>query len=594
MLLSLLLSNAFAQSAPQQPQLNAQNYTPPVDSEMTMWANDASLKPDGYFGARLWGQYVSRPLVYQWEDETREADVLVKSLLQLNAVGSISFKRIRLGLDVPLYLTASGSQVNTGTGLGDLGVDLKGTLLDTDDNPLGLALGARFNLPTATVDAPLGSPGLGGELQVMADKRLGDLLLVANLGTRFGPEIVLENVTLNDQFLWRAGAGYAVTDAFGLSLDLAGQSNYSAPLSNPASSPIEAMLGGWGRVGKMVLRTGLSTGLTAGVGAPTFRGVLGLAYEPEADKDTDADGIIDRLDRCPNDPEDRDNWQDDDGCPDPSTKVLFRIVDEDGYAVEGTTSTLSGPGIEPLAKDGSFETALHPGGYKLNVTANGYSEVSMDVNVPQTSTHEVVITLKAIPGTLVIKTNGPDGKAIASQWSLGGPYNDAPRGLTETEVKPGKYFLRVQSEGYQIERIPFEIAPGERKEIQLTLTPSKIVVTKEKIELREEVYFDTGKATIKPESFNMLNEVAGILKDNPDITLVSVEGHTDSRGSDLANQKLSEARAASVRQYLIDKGVEANRLTSVGYGESKPLVKGNNEAAWSKNRRVDILIKERK
>ncbi len=594
MLIFLLTQTALAQTAPVQPQLNAQNYTPPIDSEMTMWANDASSKPDGYFGARLWGQYVNRPLVYQWEDETLDPDVLVGSLLQVNAIGSISFYRIRLGLDVPLYLTATGSQVNTGTGLGDLGIDLKGSILDTDDNPVGLALGGRLNLPTATVDAPLGADGLGGELQVMADKRLGDLLLVANLGTRFGPEVVLENVTLNDQFIWRAAAGYAVTDDFGLSLDLAGQSNYSAPLSNPAASPIEGMLGGWGRLGNVVLRTGVGTGLTSGVGSPTFRGILSFAYEPAADKDSDVDGIVDRLDGCPFDAEDMDSWMDEDGCPDPSTKVLFRIVDDDGYAVEGVTSTVAGPGIEAFAKDGAFESALHPGVYQLNVAANGYDELAMEVRVPETSSHEVVVTLKAVPGVLVIKTNDPSGQAIASQWTLGGPFNDSPRGLSETQVKPGKYMLRVQAENYQIERVAVELAPGERKEIQLTMTPSKIVVTKEKIELREEVFFDTGKATIKSESFGMLNEVAGILKDNPDITLLSVEGHTDSRGSDAANLKLSDARAASVRQYLIDKGVEANRLVSVGFGESKPLVKGNNEAAWAKNRRVDIVIKERK
>lgn len=594
MLILLLTQTALAQTAPTQPPLNAQNYTPPIDSEMTMWANDASSKPDGYFGARLWAQYVNKPLVYQWEDETLDADVLVKDLLQLNAVGSVSFYNIRLGLDLPLYLLATGSQVTTGTGLGDIGVDLKGSILDTDDDVLGLALGARLNLPTATVDAPLGADGLGADLQVMADKRLGDLLLVANLGTRFGPEVVLENVTLNDQFLWRAGAGYAVTDEFGLSLDLAGQSNYSAPLDNPAGSPIEGMIGGWGRMGNFVLRTGLGTGLTAGVGSPIFRGVLGFAYEPPADKDSDLDGLVDREDGCPFDAEDKDNWKDEDGCPDPSTKVLFRIVDEDGYAVEGVTSTLEGPGIEPFAKDGAFESSLHAGTYSLNVAANGYDAQSMQVTVPETNSHEVIVTLKAIPGVLIIKTNDPSGKAIASQWTLGGPFTDSPTGVSETQTKPGKYMLRVQSEGYQIERVAVELAPGERKEIQLTLSPSKIVVTKEKIELREEVFFDTGKATIKSDSFGMLNEVAGILKDNPDITLLSVEGHTDSRGSEAANLKLSDARAASVRQYLIDKGVEANRLVSVGFGESKPVVKGNNEAAWAKNRRVDIVIKERK
>jgi len=593
MLILLLSQVALAQSAPTQPAFNAQNYRPPIDSEMTLWADDASLKDNGTFGARLWASYTRNPLVYQFSDSSQGSEVLVGNLLQADAIGSATWYHLRLGVDVPIYLLATGTQVNTGTGLGDLSVDLKATLMDTDDAPLGLAVSGRALLPTATVDAPLGASKVGGELAVIADKRVGDLLLVANLGTRFAPQVALENVTLNDELFWRAAAGYAVTDKLGVSLDLAGQTLYSAPLSNPASSPIEGLVGSWQRFGDFVLREGVGTGLTAGVGSPDFRSVLAFAYEPPVNKDTDLDGIVDRNDACPTEPEDKDGWEDEDGCPDPSTHVLFRFVDEDGYAVEAVASQVTGPGIEPMVKDGAYEASLHPGVYHLQVTAPGFDSVEMDSNVPKAANTEIVVTMKAIPSTLVIKTNDPDGNALASQWSLGGSYNDSPRGLAESAVKPGKYVLRVQAPGYQIVREPVELAPGERKELQYTLVPSKIVVTKEKIELKQEVYFDTGKATIKQESFDMLTEVAGVLKDNPDIRKVLIAGNTDSRGSASLNQKLSEARAAAVREFLVGRGVEPNRMDSVGYGESKPLVPGNNEAAWSKNRRVDITITER-
>jgi outer membrane protein OmpA-like peptidoglycan-associated protein len=74
---------------------------------------------------------------------------------------------------------------------------------------------------------------------------------------------------------------------------------------------------------------------------------------------------------------------------------------------------------------------------------------------------------------------------------------------------------------------------------------------------------------------------------------VRIEGHTDSRGDDAFNLDLSQRRTEAVRTYLINKGVEANRLEAKGYGETKPLVTGNNEAAWAKNRRVDFFIVER-
>ncbi|NOY25537.1 MAG: OmpA family protein [Oligoflexia bacterium] len=593
MLILLLAQTALAQTAPTQPAMNAQNYTPPIDSEMLMWTNDASSKPDGYFGARLWANYAKDPLVYQFSDGTTADEVLVGDLLQLDAIASISYSRLRLGVDVPLYMMATGTQVNTGTGLGDMALDLKGSVLDTDHDAFGLAFGGRITLPTATVDAPLGAPALSGALQAMVDKRVGDLLFAANLGTTFGPEIALENVTINDQFFWRGGLGYALTRNAGLSLDIAGQSAYSAPLSNAASSPIEGMLGGWGRLGNVVLRGGLGTGLTAGIGAPDFRSVFSVAYERPTDLDTDMDGIYDVDDQCIDQPEDKDGWKDDDGCPDPTTKVMVRFVDEDGYAVEGVGSTISGDGIDPIVKDGAYEIALNSGRYHLVAQAAGFEDLVMDTNIPQIAQQELVVTMKAFPATLVIKTNTPDGRAIASRWSIGDEFHNSPRGLSESQVKAGQYVLHVQAKDYKIIRQPLALAPGERKELQFTLEPSKIVVTKKQIELSEEVYFDTGKATIKPESFSMLGEVAVVLLDNPDIALLSIEGHTDSRGSARANQVLSEARAASVRQFLIDKGVDASRLKSTGYGESRPLVKGNNAAAWAKNRRVDLRIEKR-
>ncbi len=593
MLILLLSHAALAQSAPTLPQLNAQNYRPPVDAEQTLWTEDASLKPDGWFSARLWGSYARNPLVYEFADGTTPDEVLVGDVLQFDVIPAISFKHLRLGVDLPLYLTSSGSQVSSGTGLGDLAVDLKGTLLDTDDAPLGIALAGRMALPTASVDAPLGSDGLGGELSLIADKRLGDLLLAANVGTRFGPEVVLDNITINDQFLWRLGGAYAITDDNGLSLDLAGSSTYSAPLSNPASSPIEGMVGGWQRFTDFVLRAGIGSGLTAGVGSPDFRAILAFSYEPPPDRDTDLDGIVDRQDDCREDPEDLDGWQDSDGCPDPSTKVMFRFVDDDGYAVEGVGSEVTGEGIDPIARSGAFEVELHPGPYQVTAGADGYEDASLTTTVPTAAHHEVVVNMHAIPGVLVLTVDDPEGKPTPFRWAIEGGFTDDDDGKVDQQVAPGRYILRVQAGGYMAIRKPIDVAPGARVEEHFTLQPSKIVVTKERIELSEEVYFDTGKSSIKPESFSMLTEVANVLKDNPDITKVRIEGHTDSRGSASMNQRLSEARARAVLDYLVDQGVEPERLTSAGYGESRPLVRGNNEAAWSKNRRVDIFIEER-
>lgn len=90
----------------------------------------------------------------------------------------------------------------------------------------------------------------------------------------------------------------------------------------------------------------------------------------------------------------------------------------------------------------------------------------------------------------------------------------------------------------------------------------------------------------------MLEAVKGILKANPQIKKVAIEGHTDDVGNDKRNLKLSDDRAKSVVQWLVDNGVEAERLSGQGFGESKPAVEGTTKEAREANRRVEFVIGE--
>ncbi|WP_318345904.1 DUF5723 family protein [Flagellimonas baculiformis] len=105
------------------------------------------------------------------------------------------------------------------------------------------------------------------------------------------------------------------------------------------------------------------------------------------------------------------------------------------------------------------------------------------------------------------------------------------------------------------------------------------------------ILFDTGKATIKTESVSVMVDIIQILNEYPNAKF-TVEGHTDSVGSNDSNQKLSESRANSVRDFLINEGIAGNRLTAIGYGEEKPIASNATSAGKRQNRRVEInLIK---
>lgn len=103
------------------------------------------------------------------------------------------------------------------------------------------------------------------------------------------------------------------------------------------------------------------------------------------------------------------------------------------------------------------------------------------------------------------------------------------------------------------------------------------------------ILFDSGKSTIKAVSNGVLNEIVAILGQYPNAKF-SIEGHTDSVGNDASNQKLSEERASAVMTYLIEKGVSSSRLTSTGFGESKPMADNATKAGQAENRRVEINL----
>ncbi len=106
--------------------------------------------------------------------------------------------------------------------------------------------------------------------------------------------------------------------------------------------------------------------------------------------------------------------------------------------------------------------------------------------------------------------------------------------------------------------------------------------------LRLEVFFDTDSATIKPESYPDLDRAVSLMMTNERLS-GTVEGHTDDRGSDAYNQKLSQRRAESVRQYLIGKGLPASRLDAIGKGESNPIADNATAEGRAQNRRVLLV-----
>ena len=262
------------------------------------------------------------------------------------------------------------------------------------------------------------------------------------------------------------------------------------------------------------------------------------------DPDNDGDGLLDADDKCPNEHEDLDSFEDEDGCPD---------LDNDH---DGVTDL----------KDKCPNEAEDKDGFEDN---DGCIDPDNDKD-----------------GLLDANDKCPDAAedkdGFEDEDGCPDPDNDGDGVLDGADKCPNEA----------------EVINGVDDEDGCPDEGGLVTVDCEKINISDKIYFDTGKATIQAKSFPLLDAVAGVLKSQDRIKKLSIEGHTDDVGDDKKNKDLSQQRAESVREYLIKAGVAADRLTATGWGEGKPALaidglKGKAlTAARTDNRRVEFLISE--
>jgi len=147
------------------------------------------------------------------------------------------------------------------------------------------------------------------------------------------------------------------------------------------------------------------------------------------------------------------------------------------------------------------------------------------------------------------------------------PSAGAPSGVTEAPVKE--------------EPAPVAVAPA---------TPPGVALTEERASQFDDVRFDFDKSELKEDGRKTCQTVAAFLKKNPGAKLL-IEGHCDERGTSEYNLALGERRATAVMTYLVSLGVPKAALSTVSFGEEKPLDPGHDEGAWAKNRRAHFVLK---
>jgi len=165
---------------------------------------------------------------------------------------------------------------------------------------------------------------------------------------------------------------------------------------------------------------------------------------------------------------------------------------------------------------------------------------------------------------------------------------------TGTSKAQGKFQILLPKETFMVLVQGFEtedtknelVIPNVPGEINFTYT---IKYELPKVFVLQNVHFDTGKNTIRQDSYETLNNLAELMKRKKTM-VIELAGHTDNVGNAASNQKLSEQRSESVKKYLIQKGVPAQRIIAVGYGQTKPVASNETEQGRQKNRRTEVNV----
>lgn len=463
-----------------------------------------------------------------------------------------------LSLDLPVVLWQEGFRPEQvpleevdieSSGVSDLRIAPKIVFLRTgEDSPLGLAFIPRLMIPTSVGGTFTGEESVTFQPMIVAEiadgsVREGDyrVRFAVNLGAHIRDEYRFRDLTINDAFVYRAALGLRPISAVEIGFEAAGW----VAGSGTVRAPIEVLP--WLKVHpakKVSLTAGAGFGLNPGIGNPDYRFFFGATLSPSINPeelDKDRDGVPNKYDQCPYEMEDLDGFRDDDGCPDLDN-------DEDGLL-----DTQDACPMEPETVNGYLDQDGCPDVLPAGDRDSDGLDDSLDKCPLQPEDFDGFQDEDGCPDL----DNDLDG--------IPDEQDECPN---EKEV-----FNGIEDE---------DGCPDEGQ--------ARVYIERSRIVIKEKIYFETSKSIIKSASFSLLNEIAALIVEHDELRMIRVEGHTDGDGGESYNLDLSQARAESVVDYLVQRGVDRGRLDPAGFGKRRPIADNTSEEGKGKNRRVEFLI----
>lgn len=326
----LVLSSVAA--ADPQPSLDLRNFHPPADPQGSLYLEPSSTPSAGDWNVGAWLSYTHRPVTLEDSSGTRVA-IPLKNQLSLDYVAALGIlDRLAISLTLPTVLYQNGDDVSAELGdgrlpqtaVGDAAFGLKATLVPTSSmGGFGLAALARVTAPTGDSRSYVSDGEVTGELRLLGELRLIALTVQGTAGAKIrGEQRTYVGQDFGHELPWGVAIGLR-PQALGLdkhgrwtwTAEARGQIALSPELGSGPASPVLAGVSARYALGDVSLIGGAELPLNGAVGSPQVRGVLGISWAPRF-YDQDGDGIADDQDECPELAEDKDGFEDRDGCPD--------------------------------------------------------------------------------------------------------------------------------------------------------------------------------------------------------------------------------------------------------------------------------------
>jgi outer membrane protein OmpA-like peptidoglycan-associated protein len=423
--------------------------------------------------------------------------------------------------------------IASGPGLGDLALALRYRLVGEDADTFALALRTEATIPLAEAIAPsqdlAGESGVTFSPSLAGELRFAPVRITANVGARFRQPAIYRTLQVRQELTWALAISVdLVPEVLEAMLEGYGATPFDR-FATASVSPVEAILGLRVRpIAPLFIGLAGGAGIGDAYGNPEFRGVLMLGWADVAARPTTAPT---------------------DDVAEPVTTAV--ALPTETVETAAPTETVATPTTEEVAV-ASTERVVPPG-------RDTYGQLDRDGDRLVDAEDQCVLD-----GEDYDEVEDPDGCPEEDA-----DHDGVPDDQDACPLVPGVTSTTAEQSG-----CPARAYVSERGTIVIT----------------SRIEFASGSDRILRASEAVLGDVVAILSRETDVMRVRVEGHTDDRGADAANLRLSTSRAASVRRWLVAHGVAAERIEAWGCGELHPLEQGTSVRARAANRRVEFFI----